>query len=371
MKSKNNWIIGIMIVLIILGVVYYYQSQKKDESVIKIGASLPLSGQNAVYGIEIQNAIELAKDDINNNGGINGKKLKVIYEDDEADTATGTNVINKLVNIDKVPVVLGSWASGVVVAEAPIAEKNRVIIMAVAISPAITHAGDYIFRIQPSATFYTSKSAEFLRDKGINTSAIIYVNNEFGKSLKDFFTSDFEKKGGKVVAIESYYEGDNDFRAQLIKIKEKNPEVIFIPGYQDTIEVIKQIKELGIKSLILAGPPFESQSTIEKLGKDAEGILYPYHFVAGESNKKTQAYEKDYLTKYHKTTGGFAPLMYDATYIISDVLKKCDKNTDCIKNELYNIEYKGISGNITFDSNGDPELPIFMKTIKNGEFVKY
>jgi branched-chain amino acid transport system substrate-binding protein len=371
MTKSTKLIIGIIVVIIVIAGIWYGLSRKPKEEVITIGAIWPLSGGNAVYGIEIQNAIELAKEEINSKGGINGKNLEIIYEDDQADPTLGTKAMQKLVTVDKVPVVLGSWASGVVVASAPIAEQNQVVVLASAISPAITEAGDYIFRVQPSAAFYTAKSAELLREMDISSAAIIYVNNEFGVALKDAFVSDFEAKDGKVITIEAYSQGDSDFRAQLTKIKEKNPEIIFIPGYQDTIDVIKQIKELGIEAKILAGPPFESKSTIEKLEEMAEGVLYPYHFVAGRDNPKAQQYEEAYLKKYGIHTGGFAPLMYDGTYIIANALKKCGEDTECIKQALYDTEYNGVTGKITFDENGDPIIPIVMKTVKNGQFVPY
>ncbi len=374
MKSNQTklWVVIVIVAVVVISLIAISSLKKpKEQETIKIGALLPLSGKNAVYGIEIKNAIELAKDEINLKGGINGKRLEIIYEDDQAEPAIGTNGMQKLVSIDKVPVVLGSWASGVVVATAPIAEQSHVIVMASAISPAITNAGDYIFRIQPSATFYTSKSVELLRKLNVSTAAIIFVNNEFGKGLKDAFVSDFELNGGKVVAIEAYAQGDTDFRSQLTKIKEKNPEIIFIPGYQDTIDVVKQIKELGIQSKILAGPPFESKSTLEKLGNMAEGILYPYHYVTGKDDPKAKQYEQRYLAKYGVPTGGFAPLMYDATHIIANALKKCGEKTDCIKQELYNTKYDGVIGTVTFDTNGDPSVSIVMKTVKNGQFVPY
>jgi branched-chain amino acid transport system substrate-binding protein len=230
--------------------------------------------------------------------------------------------------------------------------------------------------MQPSATFYTAKSAEILRKIGISTAAIIYVNNEFGVALRDSFLSDFESRGGKIVASEAYKQGENDFRTQLTKIKINNPEIVFIAGYQDTIDVIKQMKELGINAKVLAGPPFESKITIEKLGELAEGVLYPYHFVAGSNNPKAKQYEESYLKKYGIPTGGFAPLMYDGTYIIANALKTCYKenekiNTDCVKDQLYKTEYDGVIGKVTFDKNGDPIIPIVMKTVRNGQFVPY
>jgi branched-chain amino acid transport system substrate-binding protein len=333
------------------------------ENTITIGALLPLSGPNSVFGEEIQNAIELAKDEINDAGGINEKKLHIIYEDDQANPTVGTKGMQKLVMIDKVPVVLGSWVSGVVLATAPIAEENEVIVMASAISPKITNAGDYIFRIQPSASYYTTESVKSLRQRGVTTAAVLYINNEFGESLKDAFVKDF----GTVVAVESYPQGSIDFRAQLLKIQSMNPQVIFIAGYQDTINVITQIAELDIDIPILAGPPFENQQTITALGPLAENVLYPYHFVAGSS--QSQRYEQAYYGKYGVRTGGFAPLMYDGTYIIAHALKQCDVDTACIKNVLYTTQYNGVTGRVSFDSHGDPTMNIVMKTVQNGEFV--
>jgi len=372
MKKQNKiyLVIGIVVVVLIAAIVIF-SNQQSEEEVIKIGAILPLSGSNAVYGQEIQNAIELAREEINSEGGINGKVLKIIYEDDQADPKMGTNSMQKLVNVEKVFVVLGSWASGSVVASAPIAEENQVIVLASAISPLITDAGDYIFRMQPSAIFYTSKSTELLRKEGFSTAAIIYINNEFGVGLKNAFISDFESRGGDIISVEAYEQGASDFRTQLTKIKDKNPEIVFIPGYQDTVDVIKQMKELGIECKILAGPPFESQSSIEKLGNMADGVLYAYHFVAGKNDTKSQQYEQAYLEKYGVPTGGFAPLMYDGTYIIANALKKCGEETSCIKKELYSTEYNGVTGKVTFDENGDPLIPIVIKTVKNGKFVPY
>jgi branched-chain amino acid transport system substrate-binding protein len=339
---------------------------------IKIGAILPLSGKNATYGNEIKNAIDLAIEEINNSGGINGRKIEVIYEDDQADPKVGVNAMQKLVNIDKVPVVLGSWVSGVVVASAPIAEKAKVIVMAEAIAPAITNAGDYIFRIQPSATYYSDKLMEVVINKlGLKKIAIIYINNEFGVALRDTLRSATQRLGGQIVIEESYMPGDSDFRSQLTKIKSAKPEALFIGGYQEQINIIKQANELGLKTQFLAGPPFESQTTIQSLGNLAEGVIYPYHFAVEKANPKTISYMEAYKKKFGVETGGFAPLMYDAVYIIANAMKKCETNTDCIKTELYNTNYNGVSGNITFDKNGDPIIPIIIKTVKNGKFVPY
>jgi branched-chain amino acid transport system substrate-binding protein len=370
-KSKNVWwwIAGVVAVVI---VAYFVANKPVSNETIKIGAILPLSGKNEFYGKEIQNAIELAREELNSAGGINGKNLEVIYEDDQADAKIGASAMQKLVDIDRVPVVLGSWVSGVVLATAPIAEKAKVIVMAEAIAPAISNAGDYIFRIQPSATYY---SAELMKvvvgELQLKNIATIYVNNEFGVALRDTVKSEAGKLGGRIVAEESYMQGDQDFRSQLTKIKAKNPDALFIGGYQEQSLIIKQASELGLKTKFLAGPPFENQKLVEDLGGLAEGVIYPYHFLAQTSNPKTINYMGAYKDKFGVESGGFAPLMYDAVYILANSLKRCGVNTDCIKATLYSTNYNGVSGLIKFDSNGDPIIPIVVKTVKSGRFVKY
>lgn len=370
LPSDRRFFVAVFLLFFFLGLAGCTQPIEGSQPV-KIGALLPLSGKNAVYGIEIKNAIVLATEEINAKGGINGKPLEVVFEDDAEDATVGVAAMQKLAAVDQVPVVLGPWVSGVALAVAPVAEKNKVVLLAIAIAPALSGSGEYIFRIQPSAVLYTQKSAEFLREKNIRSAGILFANNDFGKGLKDSFVKDFSQNGGEVIAIESYAAGDADFRSQLAKIKEKKPEIVFIAGYQDTINAIRQMKELGMESQILAGPPFESQATIDALGPLAEGVWYPYHFVAGSSNPKAQAYEQAYLKKFGVPTGGFAPLMYDGTHIVANALEKCGEKTDCIKEQLYRTRYEGASGAIQFDSNGDPELPIVMKTVKNGKFELY
>ncbi|MDI6734006.1 MAG: ABC transporter substrate-binding protein [Patescibacteria group bacterium] len=372
-KSKNIWwwVVGIIVVVVI---VYFVGNKPVSNETIKIGAVLPLSGKNEFYGKEIQNAIELARGEVNSagGGGINGKNLEVVYEDDQADAKIGASVMQKLVDVNKVSIVLGSWVSGVVLANAPIAEKAKVIVMAEAIAPAISSAGDYIFRIQPSASYYSAELMKVvIRELKLKNIATIYINNEFGIALRDTVKSEAEKLGGRIITEESYAQGDQDFRSQLTKIKAKNPDALFIGGYQEQSMVIKQASELGLKTKFLAGPPFENQKLVEDLRGLAERVIYPYHFLAQTSNPKTIAYMKAYKDKFNVETGGFAPLMYDAVYIIADALKECGVNTDCIKTALYATSYDGVSGLIKFDSNGDPVIPIVVKTVKNGQFVKY
>ena len=361
-------IVGVLVVAIILSGINanFILNQTQKEKTITIGAILPLSGKNATYGEEIKNAIELALAEENQ---INKTKVTVLFEDDAANPQTGVSAAQKLIESNNVPVILGPWASSVVLAIAPIAEEKKTIVLAEALAPGITTAGDYIFRIQPQAKYYAQKNAQYLFGKRVNTAAILYVNNEFGVALKDEFTKEYTKLGGKVLESETYNQNENDFRTQLQKIKETKPSSVFIAGYQETTDIIKQLHELGIEAQIVAGPTFESQATLDKLSALAEGIVYASHFDNSNENTKMQEFLEKYWAKYGKESGPYAPLMYDGTKIISKILQDCGTDSDCIKEKLYQTNYDGVVGRITFDTNGDTITNTVMKTVKKGKFA--
>lgn len=338
-----------------------------------IGALLPLSGDNAYYGEEIQNAIELARQKINQQGGINGKQLKVLYEDDRAQPEDGVNAVHKLIDVHRVPVILGPWASSVVLATAPVSEAAKVIMMAEALAPKISEAGDYIFRIQPNAAAYTETLFASLAEikPALKKFGIIYINNDFGIALRDSAVSAIQANGGTVSHTEGYMQDSRDFKTQLLKLRASKPDALFIAGYQEQQSIIKQAHELGFETQFLAGPPFENKNIIEQLGSLAENVIYPYHFYTDGTESTTSskyAYLDNYRKKFGQESGGYAPLMYDATKIVAQAVAACDENTDCIKNFLYNVKFNGVSGNISFDQKGDAHLPIVIKTVKNGQF---
>ncbi|VVB76269.1 Chemotactic signal transduction system substrate-binding protein BasB [uncultured archaeon] len=369
MKKLIFFAAAIIVILALVLAAFILPPAAPAKTSISVGALLPLTGKNASYGLEIQNGIELARGEINSAGGINGKELEVIYEDDAADPAVGVNGMQKLAEVDKVPIVMGSWSSGVVLAVAPIAEKNKVTMLAEAISPDITNAGDYIFRIHPSAVYYTKVSVDYLVGKKINTASVLYSNTAFGKSLSDAFVKKFEESGGKILLVESYNPSDTDYKSVLNKIKQSSPEALFVPGYQEVLDIIKQATENDINSLILATPTFESPSTIPKLGALAEKVVYPHIYSSDMNEPKIIAFERKYFDKYGVEITGFAHSMYDGTYILADILKKCDTNRECIKENMYKTDYDGVSGRIQFDSSGDPLIKIIMKTVRGGKFV--
>ena len=371
---KNKKILSGLIGAVVIGSLLLFgitSCKKKEPETIKIGAILPLSGQSAQYGIWIQEALELGVKKINSKGGINGKLLKIIYEDDQADPKIAATAMEKLTTIDKVLIVFGSWASSCVLAQAPIAERTHTPIMAEAISPKIRDAGDYIFRIQPDARYYIRKLVPFIYNElGLRKISILFVNNDFGVDQANVFEEEFTKLGGKILSKEGFTQGSTDFKTELLKIKTKNPQGIFVPGYTEVAIILKQAKELGMDQQFFASVPFENPEIIKAAGGSAEGVIYPHHFDPEAENELTREYQREYIKKYGRKSEGFAALAYDGIMIIAKVLERCNTG-ECIKNELYKIkDFNGVTGTTSFDEAGDVIKPIVIKTVKNGQFIK-
>lgn len=349
---------------------------KKEEpqaKEIKIGAILPLSGGSAQYGIWIKEALELGREEIDAKGGINGKPLVILYEDDQADPKIAANAMQKLAAFDRVPVVYGSWASSCVLAQAPIAEKTKTVVIGEAISPKIRDAGDYVFRMQPDARYYVRQLVPFVRHNlKISKVTTLYVNNDFGSDQAKVFSDEFEKLGGRIFSSDAFEQGATDFKTELTKVKAENPEAIFCPAYTEIAVILRQAKELGITQQFFASVPFENPDIVKAAGDAAEGVIYPHHFDSDSTDSDVRDYQRRYRAKYGHSSEGFGALAYDGIYIIAHVLKEYGESADGIKEGLYNVKnFRGVTGETAFDSYGDVIKPIIIKTVRNGRFVRY
>jgi branched-chain amino acid transport system substrate-binding protein len=344
--------------------------QSRQIETIRIGAIIPLSGDNAQYGKWIQEALELYKDEVNAAGGIRGAKLSIIYEDDQADPKMAVSAMNKLVNVDKVPVVYGSWASSSVLAEAPIAERSKTIVMAQGISPKIREAGDYIFRCIPSSEHSLARLVPFARSKGAQEAAILYVNNDYGLDQAQTFAKLFTNLGGHVVFQEGYGVGQTDFRSILTKIKSLNVDSIYLPGYSEVGTILKQATELGIKAQYYASDPFENPDIVKLAGAAANGVFYPFFFNPDQDLSALKNFEQRYTEKYGRNPEGTAALAYNGLQVLVEAIKVAGFDPAKIKDALYGVHnFEGIMGSIAIDDHGDMRLPIYIKTVQNGDFV--
>lgn len=373
-NAAKNWFkivsLGLLLILPVAGC---KKRESARQDVVSIGAILPLSGDNAKYGKWIQEGLELGRAEINERGGVAGKRLDIIYEDDQAQAKIAASAMQKLAAIDKVPIVFGSWASSSVLAQAPIAENTKTIVMAEAISPQIRDAGDYVFRIQPDARLYLRELVPFVRDRlGVTRICILYVNNDFGVDQAKVFQSEFEKRGGRVLSSEGFSQGSTDLRTQLAKIQSLDPEAVFMPAYTEAGYILKQAKELGMKQRFIASVPFENPDILKIAGSAADGVIYPHHFDPESSDPLVKEYEAKYNAKYGRDSEGFAALAYDGIRIIAETLTQCGSDTSCIKSRLYDVKgFPGVTGPTTFDDHGDVIKPIVIKTVRQRKFALY
>jgi branched-chain amino acid transport system substrate-binding protein len=372
---KKVWI-GLVILAIALLLIVFAVSQKQREpEKIRIGIIAPLSGDSAKYGADIKRGYDLAVKEINQDGGIKGRKIELIYEDDEGKPEKAVAAAQKLIQHDKVIAILGPLWSSPTLAVAPIAEKNKVVLLSSgASSPKITNAGDYIFRNEISDAYGAAETATLFFKTGFKKIAILYINNDFGIGFRDVVKQIYQELGGEVTATEAFEQDEKDFRTQLLKIKESNPGAVLIVSYKEAILILRQMRELEIKKQVLSTALFEDPEIIEKVGDLSEGVLYTYYgtFDPKRGDVKVQEFMNNFKEKYGVNPEYYAPIGYDAVKILAHAIEKGGFTSEQIKNALYQVkDFPGLSGTTSFDENGDVIKPVILKTVRKGQFIRY
>lgn len=375
--KKTNYESSVVLIIISIIMtslmVFSFGCVKKEEKEIKIGAILPLTGDAAKYGQSAKKGMELAVNEINEKGGIDNKKLRLIIEDSQGQVKDGVAAFRKLITVEKVPIIIGELLSSITLAIAPLANEDKVVVLSPAsTAPKITEAGDYIFRNVASDIVEGQIMAEYAFKKlKLNKIAIMYINNDYGEGLRNAFKQGFTKLGGLIIDAQAFDQASVDFRAQLIKIKKSNPEAIYLIGYKESGRILKESKELGINVQFLGTVLFEDSEILKVAGNAANGVLYSsraYNPESGDANVKS--FVGLYKKRYKEVPDIFAGLSYDAINIAALAIKNGGYTGDGIKKSLYEIQnFAGVTGNTSFDTNGDAIQPAAIKKIENGKFV--
>ncbi len=371
MNNKIKWVIGIIIIGIIIWFGFLNKSNEpKSNEPIKIGILAPLTGEAASWGENFLAGAELAKKEINDKGGIDGRLINLVIEDSHCKSAVGVSAIDKLINLDKVDVIAGPVCSSVGGAVLPIIQSNAIPSIIIASAPNLTSIGDYIFRDYPSDAFQGKLGAEFIYNKlSKRKAAVVYVKNDWGQGLRDEFTKRFKELGGKVVYDEGINQDSNDLRTQISKIKVSGADVLYIPIYPaNAISGLKQIKELSLGIPVVGSDSLRGEEVLSSPG--AEGVM----FTTSKFNNP-----EEFIQKIHKlpgkenlAVGTIAPIGYDIVNIFAKVIKSSGVNANKIKNSLDKLHYiSGISSLlIEFDKIGDlknPQSEIMI--VKSGKAV--
>lgn len=328
-----------------------------SDDVITIGGIGPTTGAASTYGISVKEGADLAVEEVNAAGGINGKQVKLVFEDDQADANLATQAFNKLVDKDGVSAILGCVTSGSTLAVAPKATERKIpMITPTATEPSITDkGGEYVFRGCFVDSFQGEILAKYAKETlKKNTAAVLYnAGSDYSKGIADSFKKDFEAKGGKVTQFITYNEGDTDFNAQLTKIKSGNPDVLVLPDYYNNVGLIaKQARTNGINAQLLGGDGWESEE-LTKIGGDAvNGALYINHYYSGDSDENVKKFVESYKAKYNKEPDAFAALSYDTTKVLLEAIKNAGStDADAIKTALAKVELTSVTGNIKFGAD--------------------
>lgn len=330
---------------------------KKETNEIVIGGIFPLSGGVAVYGVECKNGIDLAIEEINAAGGVNGKNIVLISEDDEGNPDKTVNAYQKLTSKDGVKLIIGSLTSGCTQAITNRAQAQKVVQIApAATAPAITDAGDFIFRTCYTDPFQGKVGGKFAsEDLGAKTAAILYdTGNDYSVGLTENFEAAFTAAGGTIVSKEAYTTNDKDFNAQLTKIKSSNPDVIYLPDYYNVVALIsKQLRAQGINVPIIGADGWDG--ILGNAGDEVLNGFYSNHYAVDSTSASVQNFVKAFNAKYSKDPNAFAALGYDSVYLLKDaILKAGSADSVAVKDALASISGEYVTGNLSFDAKHNP-----------------
>ena len=350
-------------------------AEKKEAEVIKIGGLAPLTGGLAIYGITTTNASKLAFEEINANGGILGKKVEYIVYDEKGDSTEAVTAYSRLVD-DGIVALIGDITSKPTLAVAEIAaQDNMPMITPTGTQYNITEAGPNVFRVCFTDPYQGTVLANFAQQKLNAKTAAVLINNssDYSDGIAKSFIEEAEKLGITIVGKEGYADGDKDFKAQLTKIAPTNPDVLMVPEYYEQAALIAtQAREVGIKSTFIG--PDGWDGIAKALDKSAYGAVensyFTNHYSAQDTSEKVQNFLKAYRAKYNEEPSAFSALGYDAAYIVKASIEKAG-STDrkAVVEAMKNINYDGVTGQLTFDSKNNPVKAVTIIKVVDGNYI--
>lgn len=341
---------------------------------IKIGSVFPITGQIATFGISSLNAVQLAFEEINAQGGVLGKQLVLFNEDNQSKAEETATAFKKLIDQVGVVAILGSVASSHSLAGAPIAQDAGIPMLSpTSTNPRVTEVGDFIFRACFIDPFQGQVMAQFaLEELGATKAAmIVEQESDYAKGLAEFFKEAFTKAGGTMVAEETFSNQDKDFSAILTRVKAAAPDVVFVPSYYDTVgPILKQAADAGLEAVFLGGDGWDSPDLFDLAGDAANGHFFSNHYSPDSGTPEVQAFIAAYQAKFNAVPDALAALAYDAAYLLAQAIREAG-STDgaAIRDAMAAINFTGVSGNVTFDAKRNPIKSAVIIGIENGQQV--
>jgi branched-chain amino acid transport system substrate-binding protein len=349
-----------------------------DSNEIVIGEFGSLTGTTATFGTSTKNGVDLAIDEINKAGGVLGKQIRIVVEDDQGKPEEAQTVVTKLITSDKVVAILGEVASSRTLAAAPVAQQNKIpLVTPSSTNPKVTQIGDYIFRTCFIDPFQGLVMAKFATNtlKAKRVAILRDIKNDYSVGLADVFVENFKKMGGAIVADQSYSEGDTDFSAQLTAMKDTKPEAIFVPGYYTEVGLIaRQARKLGLTMPLLGGDGWDSPKLWEIGGEALNGTYYSNHTSMDDPNPVIQKFVSDYKARFGEAPDSLGANAYDSAKIMVDAIKRAGSTDPAkLRDALAQTKnFPGLAGPITIDENRNAVKPAVILKVQDGklEFVE-
>lgn len=384
MSFQSFWRGCSLIAVLLLGFCFFFpgcapkeKEEAVEEQVITMGLASPLTGDCAQFGEMIKRGARLKVKELNAAGGINGVKIELIEEDDAANPHEAATVAQKLAANPEVLIVIGHFNSSCSLAGKPIYQEAGLVELSPAsTNPMVTKGSDWTFRNIYEDTFQGRSMANYVKEKlGLNRIAVFYDNDDYGIGLKDAFVNEAERIGLKIVGTESYERDTTDFRSQLTKFKQLNPEAIFMSGlYTQAAQIAAQSRELGMSTQLLGADGILSSDYIKIGGKATEETILSCPFLFELGGKKAEEFVNRFKEEYQMEPDAWAALTYDAVGIAATAIEKAGQNRKAIRDHLASMTtpetgYDGVTGLTYFDANGDCKKPIHVAIVKEGKFV--
>ena len=347
-----------------------------NHSTIKIGYFGDLTGPTFNFGQSAINGVLMAASEVNQNGGINGRQIDVVIEDDKGSPEEAARLTAKLIDQDKVVAVIAGGTSGNSRAAAPKAQASHIpFISPSSTDPAVTQTGSYIFR----ACFVDSFQGEVMARFAVNTlkaqkAAVLYdFNSPYGRGLTQYFDLSFGKLGGRIVSEQSYMQGDANFNGQLSTIKAAEPDVIYIPGYYGDVALIaKQARAIGLTQPLLGGDGWDAPE-LWQLGGDAlNGAYISTHYSIDNPAPAIQLFVEQYKQRYGNLfPDAHAALAYDAARLLFDALTRIGStDSDKLREALAQTKnFAGVTGVISMDGDRNAVKPAVVLKLEDLKFI--
>ena len=346
----------------------------RQSETIRVGEYASLTGKEATFGQASHKGALLAVEEINAAGGVLGKKLELIAEDDQSRSGEAATAVKKLISRDKVVAVIGEVASSRSLEAAPICQNAKVpMITPSSTAPEVTATGDYIFRVCFIDPFQGTVMAKFAKDslKLRKVALLTSVSSAYSVGLAKYFKERFAADGGTVALEQRYTEGDKDFRAQLTAIKAANVDGIFIPGYYTEVALVcRQARDLGLTVPLFGGDGWESPELVQIGGSSVEGTHFVTHYSPENKDPFVVAFNERFQKRWGNVSDTLTGLGYDAVKLLADALQRAGTTeSGKVRDALASTkDFKGVTGTISLDAQRNPTKSAVILVVKDGRF---